>query len=344
VSRRSARLIEGVGCIACRVEGTFRPPLATMLTGAKLEDTIVDLWRSNQFDLPRDFKSFLQEQYDSETNAFGKAHLKANLDAVAFASSRGTPFCADTGLLSYYVIIGTAILPEIEGGYGTLEKVLENVTSRVTAEIPLRPNAVHPLTRHNPNTNRGPGCPDIKIRLVPEADFLEITNVAIGGGPELVGSKFTVLSPTAGEKGVRKFVVESAIHLVRLGATCSPNVIGVGLGGTFEKCAQMAKEAAILRPMRSRHSDPEIARLEDQLMEDIRRLKLGPMGMGGSTSAFDVRIELAYCHMATLPVAVYLQCAAMRRTTVRLYADGRVEKRRFSSWLDPDARQSGTDK
>lgn len=306
-----------------------------MLTQAKLEEAVVNLWKSNQFDLPPDFKSFLQEQHDSEKSELGRAHLKANLDAVATSSARGMPFCADTGLLSYYVKLGTEMIPQIEGGYGALERILADVSVRVTGEIPLRPNAVHPLTRHNPNTNQGPKCPDIKMKLVPDADFLEITSVAIGGGPELVGSKFTVLSPTAGEKGVRKFVVESTINLVRLGATCSPNVVGVGLGGTFETCAQMAKEAAILRPMGDKHPDADIARLEGQLMDDVLRLKLGPMGMGGSTSAFDVRIELGYCHMATLPVAVYLQCAAMRRTTVRLYGDGRVEDRAFSSWLDP---------
>ncbi len=114
---------------------------------------------------------------------------------------------------------------------------------------------------------------------------------------------------------------------------CSPNVVGVGLGGSFETCARLAKEAAILRPIGDKNPDDEVARLESILMDDVLKLKLGPMGMGGSTSAFDVHVELAYCHMATLPVAVYLQCSAMRRTTVRLYEDGRVEGLAISSWL-----------
>jgi L(+)-tartrate dehydratase alpha subunit len=305
-----------------------------MLSQQAIAETVTALWKTNQYDLPEDFKSFLQEQHDKETSELGKAHLKANLDAVASASARSIPFCADTGLLTYYVGLGTAMIAEIEGGYQALERTLREVSAEVTSDIPLRPNAVHPLTRHNPNTNQGPGCPDIKVRVVPDADYLEITNVAVGGGPELVGSKFTVLPPTAGEKGVRKFVVESTINLVRLGATCSPNLVGVGLGGTFETCTRMAKEAAILRPVGDRNPDPELARLENQLMDDILRLKLGPMGMGGSTSAFDVHLEMAFCHMATLPVAVYLQCAAMRRTTVRIYADGRVESLPLSSWME----------
>ena len=308
-----------------------------MLSQEAIARTVAALWKTNQYDLPADFKSSLKERYERETSELGKAHLKANLDAVAGASARSMPFCADTGLLTYYVVLGTGIIHRMEGGYHALEETLRKVSAEATSEIPLRPNAVHPLTRHNPNTNRGPGCPDIKVRVAPDADFLEVTNVAVGGGPELVGSRFTVLPPTAGEKGVRKFVVESTIHLVRLGATCSPNLVGVGLGGAFENCARMAKEAAILRPVGDRNPDPELARLEDRLMDDVSRLRLGPMGMGGATSAFDVHVEMAFCHMATLPVAVYLQCAAMRRTTVRMYADGRVESRPLSSWMEREA-------
>ena len=308
-----------------------------MLSQEAIARTVAASWKTNQYDLPEDFKSSLEERYRGETSELGRAHLKANLDAVAAASARSMPFCADTGLLTYYVALGTGVIHRMEGGYRALEETLRKVSAEVTSEIPLRPNAVHPLTRHNPNTNRGPGCPDIKVRVVPDADFLEITNVAVGGGPELVGSRFTVLPPTAGEKGVRKFVVESTIHLVRLGATCSPNLVGVGLGGAFETCARMAKEAAILRPVGDRNPDPELARLEDRIMDDVSRLRLGPMGMGGTTSAFDVHVEMAFCHMATLPVAVYLQCAAMRRTTVRMYDDGRVESRPSSIWMERDA-------
>jgi tartrate/fumarate subfamily iron-sulfur-dependent hydro-lyase alpha chain len=255
---------------------------------------------------------------------------------VEKANKIGIPFCADTGFLGYYIVLGTKAIHEMEGGYRSLHETLRKVTERVTAEIPLRPNAVHPLTRHNPNNNLGPGSPDMKIKLLHDADFIEITNVAYGGGPELVGSKFTVLPPADGDKGVSKFVLDSAIHLIRMGSTCSPNVVGVGLGGTFDVCARLAKEAAILRPVGNRHPDGKIARLEEKLFEDLSRLRLGPMGMGGSVSAFDVHVELAYCHMATLPVAVYLQCSAMRRRTIRLYMDGRLEEMTKSSWLEVD--------
>lgn len=304
-----------------------------MLTQAQIEETVLSLWKKNQFDLPDDFKSTLREKYESETNEYGKLHLKSNLDMVEKSSKLGIPFCADTGFLAYYVVLGTEAISQIEGGVTSLEETLRKVTGRATAEIPLRPNAVHPLTRKNPGTNLGPNSPDIKVKLAQDANFLEITTVAFGGGPELVGSKFTVLPPTAGEKGVRKFVLESSIDLIRMGATCSPNVVGVGVGGTFETCVRLAKEAAILRLVGDRNPDQEIAILEKKILEDILKLKLGPMGMGGSTTAFDVHVELAYCHMATLPVAVYLQCSAMRRTTGRLYVDGRVEEVTRSSWI-----------
>lgn len=304
-----------------------------MLSQATIEETVVNLWKKNQYDLPDDFKSFLKEKYESETSEFGKVHLKANIDMVEKSSKMGIPFCADTGLLAYYVVLGTKMVEEIEGGFDSLKETFKRATARATAEIPLRPNAVHPLTRHNPNNNLGPYSPDVKIKLLQDGDFIEITNVAFGGGPELVGSKFTVLPPTSGEKGVRKYVLECAIQLIRMGSTCSPNVVGVGLGGSFETCARLAKEAAILRPIGEKNPDDGIARLEGILMDDLLKLKLGPMGMGGSTSAFDVHVEFAYCHMATLPVAVYLQCSAMRRTTVRLYVDERVESLERSSWL-----------
>jgi len=304
-----------------------------MLPQSKIEETVVNLWKKNQFDLPEDFKASLKENYEAETSELGKIHLKANIDMVEKSSKLGIPFCADTGFLAYYVVLGTGIIHALEGGVGSLEETLRRAAARVTSEIPLRPNAVHPLTRYNPNNNLGPYSPDIKFKLLPDAQFVEVTTVAYGGGPELIGSKFTVLSPTAGEKGIRKFVVESSIQLVRMGATCSPNIVGVGLGGTFDTSTRLAKEAAILRPVGDRNPDKEIARLEDIIMADISKLRLGPMGMGGSTSAFDVHVELAYCHMATLPVAVYLQCSAMRRATARLYADGKVEEMARSSWL-----------
>ena len=304
-----------------------------MLTQSRIEETLINLWKKNQFDLPDDFKSTLRQKYESESSEYGKLHLKSNLDMVEKSSKLGIPFCADTGFLAYYVVLGVEVIPHIEGGIASLEETFRRVTGRATAEIPLRPNAVHPLTRTNPGTNVGPYSPDIKMKLLPGAHFLEITTVAFGGGPELIGSKFTVLSPTAGEKGVRKFVLESSVNLIRMGATCSPNVVGVGVGGVFETCAKLAKEAAILRPVGDRNPDQEIARLEIKILEDISKLKLGPMGMGGSTTAFDVHIELAFCHMATLPVAVYLQCSAMRRTTSRLHVDGRIEEMARSSWM-----------
>ncbi|MFQ5539012.1 MAG: fumarate hydratase, partial [Candidatus Binatia bacterium] len=137
-----------------------------MLSQATIEEIVVNLWKKNQYDLPDDFKSFLREKYESEISELGKVHLKANIDMVEKSSKMGIPFCADTGLLAYYVVLGTEMVDAMEGGYGSFEKTVQRATARVTAEIPLRPNAVHPLTRHNPNNNLGPNSPDIKIKLL----------------------------------------------------------------------------------------------------------------------------------------------------------------------------------
>src|SRR5574341_1250957 len=104
-----------------------------MLSQAKIEETVIDLWKKNQFDLPEDFKSSLKQRYESETSEFGKLHLKANIDMVEKASDLSIPFCADTGFLAYYVLLGTKAIEILEGGYLALEETLKRATARVTA-------------------------------------------------------------------------------------------------------------------------------------------------------------------------------------------------------------------
>ena len=146
--------------------------MTAMLTQSRIEETLINLWKKNQFDLPDDFKSTLRQTYESESSEYGKLHLKSNLDMVEKSSKLGIPFCADTGFLAYYVVLGVEVIPYIEGGIAALEETFRRVTGRATAEIPLRPNAVHPLTRTNPGTNVGLYSPDIKMKLLPGARWL----------------------------------------------------------------------------------------------------------------------------------------------------------------------------
>jgi tartrate/fumarate subfamily iron-sulfur-dependent hydro-lyase alpha chain len=117
------------------------------------------------------------------------------------------------------------------------------------------------------------------------------------------------------------------------GKNCNPQVVGVGIGGSMDVATALAKQAAILRGIGARHPDPEIAALEVDLVATLNGLGLGPWGVGGKSTVLDVLIEKAETHIVTLPVAVYMQCPALRRMTIRFYADGRIEEDVPNTWF-----------
>jgi tartrate/fumarate subfamily iron-sulfur-dependent hydro-lyase alpha chain len=191
---------------------------------------------------------------------------------------------------------------------------------------------VDPLTRASYPENVSPTLPTVNQRLVPDADYLEITAVALGGGAELMGQAAKILSVPDGVKGIKKFLIDCVVR-TDSGKNCNPQVVGVGLGGSMDVASGMAKEAAILRGLGTRHPNPSVAELEDELVDTLNGLGLGPWGMGGKSTVLDVLIETAETNIATLPVAVYMQCPALRRMTMRVYADGRVDEDVPNTWL-----------
>ena len=149
--------------------------------------------------------------------------------------------------------------------------------------------------------------PIIHLRLVP-GDKIKIIFAPKGGGSENM-SEVKMMVPADGEEGVKRFVVD---RVRRSGGNpCPPVIVGVGIGGTFEHVAYLAKKA-LLRPVGSHHPDPRFAKLEDEILEEVNKLGIGPMGLGGRTTALAVHIETHPCHIASMPVAVNMQCHAAR--------------------------------
>ena len=156
--------------------------------------------------------------------------------------------------------------------------------------------------------NTGDNTPCVFHPEIVPGDKVKITVMPKGGGSENMGA-FTTLVPAQGEEGVKDFIVK--VVEAAGGKACPPMIVGVGVGGTMDKCTWLAKKA-LLRPIGERSETPHYARMEDELMERINDLGIGPLGMGGRMTALDVHIEYFPCHITSLPVAVNLQCHAAR--------------------------------
>ena len=278
-----------------------------------IKSTVIELLRLASTELPEDVKRALKDAYEKETEEVPKMQLKAILDNIDLAVKTGTPMCQDTGVPLFYVSIGKV-------RHENVEQAILKAVEEATKLVPLRPNAVHPLTRKNPGTNVGHRMPYINYKFT-EDDYIEITALPKGAGSENM-SALAMLTPAQGLKGVKEFVLNTVL---RAGSQpCPPTIIGVGIGGSADIAMKIAKEA-LMRPVGQRSQDPDIAKLEAELYEALNELGIGPMGLGGKTTVLAVHIEYAYGHTASLPVAVNVQCWAARRATARIYEDGRVE-------------------
>ncbi|MDG6222990.1 MAG: fumarate hydratase [Candidatus Bathyarchaeota archaeon] len=279
-----------------------------------VENVAVKLLQLAVTKLPSDVKESLERAYSQETSV-AKSQLKAILDNIELAEKTCAPMCQDTGIIIFYVKAGNEIC-----GLDIIESALLNATLRATKEIPLRPNAVNPFTQKNTGDNTGRYVPFINWEIVP-GNSLEITVLPKGGGSENV-SALGMLSPSEGVKGLKKFVVDTVI---KAGAKpCPPTVLGVAVGGGADIAMKLAKKA-LLTPINQANPDPELAKLEQELLEAVNSTGIGPMGLGGKTTVLGVKLDYAYRHPASYPVAVVVQCWAARRATARIDSDGKVE-------------------
>jgi len=282
-----------------------------------IEDTTVKLLKFAATQLPNDVSEALKKMYEEETKPTSKAALKTIVENFGIAEETSTPMCQDTGIHIYYVNIGENF-PKVVG----IEETLRKASARATKEVPMRPNAVNPIVGGNSGTNLGRNIPFINYDFIPGADYLEITAFPKGGGSENMCA-LAMLKPGQGIKGIKKFVIDSIMNAG--GQPCPPVIVGVGIGGGADIALKLGKKQ-LMRPLGQRHSDPEIAKLEEDLLKAINMTGFGSMGLGGDVStALDVKIEYAHRHPASLPVGVAIQCWAARRSTCRIYPDKRVE-------------------
>ncbi len=284
-----------------------------------IEDTTVKLHKFAATKLPDDVSESLEKMLEHETSPASKAALQTIVDNFNLAEETLTPMCQDTGIHIYYVNIGEN-LPRIIG----IEEILRKASARATKEVPLRPNAVNPIVGGNSGDNTGRHIPFINYDFVPGADYLEITVFPKGGGSENMCA-LGMLKPGQGINGIKKFVIETILNAG--GQPCPPVIVGVGIGGGADIALKLGKKQ-LMRSLgqAGRHPEPEIAKLEEDLLKAINMTGIGSMGLGGDYStALDVKIDYAMRHPASLPVGVAIQCWAARRATARIYQDGRVE-------------------
>jgi len=267
----------------------------------KIVATVKKLCMEANYYLGDDVVQALQQALKTEESPLGRSILAQLIENQQIARSEQIPICQDTGFAVLFVNLGQEV--RITGG-NLIDAINEGVRQGYI-EGYLRKSIVRdPLNR----VNTGDNTPAVVHLEMSPGDRLSITIAPKGGGSENM-SEVRVLKPADGVEGVKQFVID----LVRRsgGNPCPPIIVGVGIGGTFEKCAELAKRA-LLRELGSQHSDPFYANLEKELLSEINKLGIGPQGLGGSTTALAVFIEPYPCHIASLPVAVNIQCHAAR--------------------------------
>lgn len=261
--------------------------------------------RANK-ELPEDIARAMRRAMAEEPWPLAKSTLGVLCENIDEAAARNLPICQDTGLACVFAELGQDV--HIEGNFA--EAVHEGVR-RGYAEGYLRKSVVcDPLRRVNTGDN-SPSA--ITVELV-SGDALKLTVIPKGFGSENM-SRLAMLKPADGVEGVKRFVVET---VKAAGSNpCPPIVVGVGIGGTFDKAAALAKHA-LLRPIDQPNADPYYAALERELLEEINALGTGPQGFGGKTTALGLNIETMSTHVAGLPVAVNISCHVTRRASAVL--------------------------
>lgn len=268
---------------------------------------------------------------ESESNEQAKRGLEATLKSMDMSKERENPLCVDTGWPIFYFKVGNKC--ELEGGFVELENAARRAVARATRLGYLRATMKHPLTGYDPGDNIGMNIPDFTYKFV-DGDSIEMSYAAKGGGSECFGgTRHRIVAFADGIAGIEKFVVDSFVASARAGAVCPPSVLGIGIGGTANVAANLAKEAACLRTVGSHHPDPMFRKIEEDLYEALNSLGVGILGAGGSTSVLAVNVEYAYTHIAGIACATSTNCMVARRASTRIYADGRVEKMQSPMWF-----------
>ena len=288
-----------------------------MISKEKLTDVIVDLLKRASIRLPRSVKDELQNALRQEEEEVTRHQLETILENISIAEDRGIPVCQDTGVPIFFVKVGRNWSAISEAAAAITEG-----TVKATKAIPLRENVIHPLTKENSGTNTGWRMPFIYYEMTPE-DFSEIQVLLKGFGSEAKTSLAYIPTSEDVIKGTLKFVLDCVRK--GFGEPCPPYILGVGMGGTSDIAAMLAKKAFLRLPLGKKNPDPAAADLEEKLLKAVNATGIGAMGMGGKTTALAVNVELCGTHSAAVPVVVAIQCWADRQAAVRIHSNGTFE-------------------
>lgn len=264
---------------------------------AKIKELCLDA----NWHLPKDVLAGLQKAHKAEDSELGKNVLSTILENAEISRSKSMPLCQDTGLVVVFAEVGQDV--RIEGGL--LTDAIDQGVREAYDEGYLRKSVVgDPLER----VNTGDNTPAVVHVSLVAGDQIRLIVAPKGFGSENM-SALKMLKPAEGVQGIKDFVVNTVINAG--GNPCPPIIIGVGIGGTFEKAALLAKRS-VLREIGSKHAKPHVAQLEEELLELVNKTGVGPQGFGGTQTALAVFVDTYATHIAGLPVAVNINCHVAR--------------------------------
>ncbi|OGW14557.1 MAG: fumarate hydratase [Nitrospirae bacterium GWA2_42_11] len=271
-------------------------------------EKVRDLCMEANYSLSKDVIAAYESALEIEKSPLGQEVLKQIMENARIADTEKMPLCQDTGLAVFFVEMGQDI--SIAGGL--LNDAINEGVRQGYSKGYLRKSAVaEPVFERRNTSDNTPAI--IHTELV-SGDRLKIMLDIAGGGCENMAA-LKMLRPADGIEGVRQFVIDTVRNA---GANpCPPVVVGVGIGGDFEKVAMIAKKA-LLRPVGQPHQRLEVASLEEDLLKRVNHLGIGPVGLGGLVTAFAVHVEIHPCHIASLPVAVNLGCHSSRHKSITI--------------------------
>jgi len=274
------------------------------ISSKDITKAVKDLCVDANYNLGEDVQDALRKAYEKEESPVSKATLKQIIDNFEIAKQGEFPICQDTGFGVFFVEMGDQVIIK---GNNLFDAINEGVRQGYTDGYLRKSILADPIERKNTGDN----TPAVIHLDVVKGDKLKIIIAPKGGGSENM-SEVKMMKPADGVEGVKEFVIDK---VKRSGSNpCPPIVVGVGIGGTFEKCAEMAKRALL----RTKHSNPFYAKLEEELLEKVNKLGIGAQGFGGTQTALAVFVETYPCHIASFPAAVNINCHAARHKEVIL--------------------------
>ncbi len=273
---------------------------------SQVTQRVKDMFIDACWNVPDSVLSALKNAAEKEQSPLSREVLQKIIQNDLLAREKSLPMCQDTGVAVVFLTVGSEVVFD-----GDIYKAVNEGVRLAYTEGYLRKSVVrHPLDR----VNTGDNTPAIvHIKIVP-GDIFRIDVAPKGGGSENM-SVVKMLIPADGIDGIKKLVLDTVFNAG--GKPCPPVIVGLGIGGNFEKCALMAKEA-LLRDIDDSSPDPLAKKLEDELLEDINKLGVGAMGFGGTQTCLAVKVNVYPCHIASLPVAVNIQCHAARHKSCNL--------------------------